>query len=53
MMLNWVANRSAAIPANMPWMANTIIRCARVMMPDSRAASALPPTAYMARPVAL
>ena len=43
--LSWVANSSAAIPANSPCSANTITTVRRGDTPHSRAASALPPVA--------
>ncbi len=45
-----VAMTSPAVPAQAPLTANTATRTGPVLMPDSRAASALPPTAYTARP---
>ena len=43
-------NRIAASPTSTPLTANTAIRTRSTVMPDSRAACSLPPTAYTWRP---
>ena len=42
---NCVANSTEAMPANMPWIANTITTVGAVRMPAARAASAFEPRA--------
>ena len=51
--LNWVANRTLQMPVKTPFRMKVVMRMRRVSMPESRAASALPPTAYCDRPVRL
>ena len=41
------------MPTSAPWIANTVMIVRSREMPETRAASAFPPTAQIARPVAV